>query len=415
MKLINNKIILLIALLISLCAILNAQADWHKSKGITTEQITNFFRDSHGNLFCGTIDAGILISKDKGVFWDSINNGIVDYIKLANTFSQSGDTIYTSVGNPLGGHIYFSTDTGNKWDTLSFNYPVAVTDMIVIENSICASTGSYYFLSVLSTDRGKTWDIKKNDWSQYRRKYKVLDGTLFSLSNSYGLSVSEDKGKMWSSNSNNFFGINCYDYTIIDSIIIMSTELGLFSTIDKGKKWSKVCTDGLSDEGSEIYLLASNCNNQVYAASETNIYFSKMTNSNCTEWKTLLKDGLPEFDNRQKISSMICTESNLIIGTTRITNTDTKGLGVYYLDLATDVNKNPLISNELEMVPNPANKQLIISGSSPFNEITIMSINGAILFNKSTQEERLTINLTDYTPGVYIIKIQNKLFKFIKI
>jgi len=81
---------------------------------------------------------------------------------------------------------------------------------------------------------------------------------------------------------------------------------------------------------------------------------------------------------------------------------------VYILDfLTTTMHEIPVTktSNEINIYPNPASDQLIIESGKPFHRIEIYSASGQQLFGKDFRNTITTLNVGDYSPGIYIVRV----------
>ena len=70
-------------------------------------------------------------------------------------------------------------------------------------------------------------------------------------------------------------------------------------------------------------------------------------------------------------------------------------------------------NQQFAIYPNPANDVLRISGITENQEVTIYSINGAVMM-KLIASEGCEINISDLHTGLYIIGVGNEFSKFIK-
>jgi len=64
--------------------------------------------------------------------------------------------------------------------------------------------------------------------------------------------------------------------------------------------------------------------------------------------------------------------------------------------------------------PNPVQNTLTISNLTGNNEIEITSITGEVIFCIQSHDSEVTVNMSNYAPGVYILKIGNKVSKLVK-
>ncbi len=78
----------------------------------------------------------------------------------------------------------------------------------------------------------------------------------------------------------------------------------------------------------------------------------------------------------------------------------------------TDVEDDDRAIGNLEIYPNPASSQAIISVPSYFSldgaEVTMFDINGGVVDSFVPKTRKLELNLNEYVPGVYYVRIQSK-------
>ncbi|MBU2649879.1 MAG: T9SS type A sorting domain-containing protein [Bacteroidetes bacterium] len=81
---------------------------------------------------------------------------------------------------------------------------------------------------------------------------------------------------------------------------------------------------------------------------------------------------------------------------------------VYILDfLTTTMHEIPVTksSKEVSIFPNPASDQLTIESGKPFQRIEIYNASGQLLFGKDYRNTITTLNVGDYSPGIYIVRV----------
>jgi len=72
-------------------------------------------------------------------------------------------------------------------------------------------------------------------------------------------------------------------------------------------------------------------------------------------------------------------------------------------------------TNELvRIAPNPVQDILTISNLTGTNDIQIISLHGAKMIRLKSSDSELRINMSQYTPGIYLLRINNKVLKIIK-
>jgi len=73
-------------------------------------------------------------------------------------------------------------------------------------------------------------------------------------------------------------------------------------------------------------------------------------------------------------------------------------------------NVNAITKSTLKLYPNPAHNTITIDGTVQGQSITVYDIMGKELLNTNN----LTINISNFDRGVYFVKVENKIIKFIK-
>ena len=207
------------------CKYSYSQYIWKKSIGLDSVIATQFVFDSNDNYYIANEDSGVYTSKDYGLSWEIINSGIVESNKTVTCIIADSSNIFAAVGSSMGGHLYVSnTNNINNWNATSF--PTGLSDLIIIDSIICASTGSGNFIKYLSNDYGITWTFNMFSWNYYLRNYKKTSDTIYASSVSYGLMYSIDKGANFYSIG--FGGLYINDYILYQGKIIVYVYNGIY-------------------------------------------------------------------------------------------------------------------------------------------------------------------------------------------
>jgi photosystem II stability/assembly factor-like uncharacterized protein len=121
------------------------------------EEVECFAVDSSNRILAGTYlgdsSGQVLQSTDHGLNWVPLASFHRCILSLA---IGGGDTIYagTYYGSFTNGGIYYSTDSGNRWEQLGLQN-LSITSIILVDTKIIAvAFGRGVFLS---TDTGKSW------------------------------------------------------------------------------------------------------------------------------------------------------------------------------------------------------------------------------------------------------------------
>lgn len=170
---------------------------------------------SNDNIYAGSWDGRIFLSKDNGENWLPIANLQTTLFCLA----ANGNTIFAGTGAGSGIYregICVSTDNGVNWTKSKSLPPVFVKTIVISDNDIYSGTTSGVFLS---SNNGK-------DWASVGNLDKLVIGSI-AISGNY----------IFAGSSNERAG----DAYIPDNIVYLSTN--------KGHSWSKI-KRGFSSEPS---------------------------------------------------------------------------------------------------------------------------------------------------------------------
>jgi hypothetical protein len=65
--------------------------------------------------------------------------------------------------------------------------------------------------------------------------------------------------------------------------------------------------------------------------------------------------------------------------------------------------------NNIKIYPNPANNELIVSTTpGKIEQVTILNIGGQEVFNHAYNSDKVSVNLKDLAPGMYMIKVNGE-------
>lgn len=123
-----------------------------------------------GVLYCGTSDAMVWNTRDGGINWNRITNGLPSrYISSIKASPSLLSTVYvTQTGykdNDNVAHIYRSDDYGASWLPISGNLPpYAINDVVILPNGsdnviFVATDGGVY----ITTNAGANWERLGNN------------------------------------------------------------------------------------------------------------------------------------------------------------------------------------------------------------------------------------------------------------
>ena len=71
----------------------------------------------------------------------------------------------------------------------------------------------------------------------------------------------------------------------------------------------------------------------------------------------------------------------------------------------TDVNVNELSAIKLNVYPNPAKDVVCIEAAQNIQQVTLMSLTGAVLEERKANAQQVKLNLEGYSEGIYVVRI----------
>lgn len=80
---------------------------------------------------------------------------------------------------------------------------------------------------------------------------------------------------------------------------------------------------------------------------------------------------------------------------------------------STDVS-DVIPQKELLLYPNPVVEKIYLSGLDGFSSISVISSKGILIKQMESNEEKIEIPVSELTPGIYYLKINDNAIKFIK-
>jgi len=331
---------------------------WYPSYGTAYSII-----QAGSQIMAGT-DYGINISSDIYVnSWTHIYAaGIPNDIEVYS-FAKSGGIIYA--GAQYG--VYSTSDYGSSWDNILFFSPTNNVFALAVSGSkIFAGTaddGVYY-----SSDYGNNWNVVNNGLPSYTTVYSIaISGNKIFIGTNSGVYYSTNNGSNWACVNSGLTN------TIINAVAISGTNVfaatngdGVFVSTNNGSSWAAF-NSGLSS-GEAYYVLSLVVNGSwIYAGTGG--------------------------DGTWKRSTSIYAD---------IENTGTENTQIF-------------------VYPNLANDIITIENTSSKNNeamISIYNIQGQILLQQLTQQQKTVINISDFAEGLYYVKVNTDkgiaINKFIK-
>jgi len=390
----------------------NCQKWNHFDEGIAGI-VPNGITVNDGYIFVGTQENGIFRSSDKGKSWEQKNNGLrgLEFGKIMNY----GKKIIAIDNSNY--YFYISDDYGENWKILIINQNDKIYgDFQIVDNSFYSTSYDSSCL-IKSSDEAQNWNYF-NKWNkQYYIESVLIDGNNFYVGTWYdGILVSTDYGLSWIVKNTPFSYLWSGELKKFGNNLLANTwDHGLFISSNKGDSWIAI------NSGFPINEIPNYCvfGNVIFAAPwNYSIYYSIDSGKNFLPFYQGIKDNL--------------SFSSLYIDDNEETIYAGDAFGpVYYRsfsEFSTKVNEQVGFSNSFSLSPNPATDFLEISYSPSINRMVNHTVDGIAVYNvfgmnfpphltssATPQEGNLRIDVSTLSPGVYFVKVGEKVGKFVKI
>jgi ligand-binding sensor domain-containing protein len=241
------------------------------------------------NLFAGT-DSGVFHSKTSGTIWSSANSGLTSgniYALAVSSPCSETDPTYLFAGTDSG--VFLSTNNGTSWTAVNngLSYLSAIALAVSNHNLVAGTSGGGLFLS---TTNGANWIPSTMHGSVVVHSLATNENNVFAgiswslpfVSSYAGVFLSTDGGANW---TNRFAyggieggGLIVSDFAASGTTLFAATiwssfgnptYQGVYLSTDSGRSWSGVNT-GLVD--SSVFALAVNGNSLFAGTSEAGVW-----------------------------------------------------------------------------------------------------------------------------------------------
>ena len=383
----------LVAFLI--CSLTNAQ--WAAKSTGTNDYLKGVHFPSASVGFVVGIGGTILKSTDTGETWNMIYSS-------TNYSFNSVFFINESVGFAVGNQILKTTDGGSTWNLVSptITYINKITFTTSQIGFLISSSGLYKTI-----DGGNSWSLKSSMPCESMSFPAQNVGYVNDESNS--IFKTTDGGETWtlstpSANPNNISVVSCMFFTAEDKGFFGGYYYGAFTkTLDGGTNWDCIATDCLNDIGVGIRSIYFASNEVGYAVYQGDNNILKTIDGGET-WTSQNVDA-------SVLNDIYFTTDNVgfLVGENgKIFKTENGGsLGIQTSTLST-----------IKIYPNPTASNLNIEVESNFMfplQFELNNILGENLIDRSLISTSNTIDLSNYSKGVYVYKLLDSDNEIVKI
>jgi len=187
----------------------------------------NSISSSNENIFAAT-DNGIYLSRDRGLSWSTMNNGLIE----KSIYSISTVNNYV-IAKARAGVTFFSADTGSTWSLATLAEGgfklVEFKDILYAANE----SQAYY-----STNRGKSWETVR---ALPGAKDMIVNGSTLIAGSPFGIFTATSTFQWAVSNYSKLTNSRIVGFASSQNYLFCATGRGdVFRSSDIGKTWTSI-------------------------------------------------------------------------------------------------------------------------------------------------------------------------------
>lgn len=295
-----------------------------------------------------------------GETWFPINNGTsgADQWRMPIVMHPTDNQILLSSNN---NYMYKTSNGGNHWEVVSNNGYIGTFEYDKINTDLIYAHRLYGNIVYRSTDGGENWSTLSSspgtpitDLATDPSRLNMVYATIGSFNNNDQLFVSDDQGTTWTNISNDLPEVPCNSVAVStynSEEIYVGTDIGVWKSIDGGSSWESF------NEGLPAAVVVDDLH---YYAPDTSVRIG------------------------------------------------TYGRGYWRVKVsATMTGIQPALTDQQVWIfPNVvANKLSIRSRDIIMERVEIYNQTGQLAKQLITDTRMLTVDVTDFNPGIYIVKV----------
>lgn len=273
----KTHVCLLIFLTVINPVIISAQNFWQQTGGPTGGAVVALAANTNGDIYAGTVGAGIFRSTDNGDHWVQVNENLSDLYIESFAVNSLGEVF---VGTYDG--VSFSNNNGNSWNHLGLaNIPI-FSLAINPNGDIFAGISGHWNNGIgiyRSSDHGQSWTPLTNGLPP-REVHSIVissQGIIFLATNG-GIYRSANNGDSWEDLY--FPGYSAISLTVdTNDDVFAGTGRGIYRSQDNGNTWI-LSSQGLPPNTAVTSLRANSLNHIFAGTSYSGIFRSTDSGNN---------------------------------------------------------------------------------------------------------------------------------------
>ncbi len=310
---------------------------------------------SGANILAGDDSCKIHVTNNNGSSWGKVFDGFVSFgLNLQNVYAMmlNGSNVVAGTGGTTEGSLFLSTNNGSSWTQKNSGLPGdPVLGLAAIGPNIFAGTfgGGVY----VSANNGNSWTAANSGMTDKSVQALTVDGSrIYAGTGNSGVGnvyVSLNNGSSWIASNTGLPGTGVYAMAANGSRVFAGfLGNGVYYSTSNGLTWAAL-NAGLTNM--HVWALYTN-GTYLFAATENGIF-------------------------RRSLADM----------PSGIAAQNVKGL------------------NDIMLYPNPVKNELYVeSGSFTGLQFELLNLDGKNLCSGLLNEQH-TINMFDFVPGIYLLRI----------
>jgi hypothetical protein len=254
----------------------NGGVYWSRNKALTAWQYVNYTGLTSPNItaftsigltssltgmkvIAGTSDAGVFMSRDKGLTWTAYNTGLTNTHVTA--LINMGQYIFAGTN---GGGVFVSSDSAKTWSAVNTGITNNVVTCFTTNGTVIAvgTDGGGVFVSI---NNGGSWTAANTGLTNLSVNALAISGTTIFAGTDSGIFTANTSVPVWSQANTGLTNTIINGFATNAGVVYAATNNGVYTSPDASVTWTSANT-GLADTVTAIAVF----NNKLYAGNHKN-------------------------------------------------------------------------------------------------------------------------------------------------